>query len=128
MVLNWCPPVRQVHENCCMCVSLFSCVCRPVAGIVNLCPRLAVEQDMDNIVLTVTHELTHALVSVCMCVRECACVHVSVCVYVCVWCGVCVCVCVCAYVHVSMCHTVMEVLHSIPRCVVNLTLHLKGMG
>ena len=62
-----------------MCVSLFSRVCRPVAGVVNLCPRLAVEQDIDNIVLTVAHELTHALVCVCMC----ASMHVDMCCVLC---------------------------------------------
>ena len=40
-------------------------MCRPVAGVINLCPMLAVEEDIDNIVLVLAHELTHALVSVC---------------------------------------------------------------
>ena len=72
-----------------MCVSLFSHVCRPIAGVVNLCPRLAVEKDFDSIVLTVAHELTHALVSVCVC--WCMCVHV--CVH---------CVCVSVYMCLSV--------------------------
>ena len=56
-------------------------VCRPIAGIVNLCPNLAVETDTDNIVLTVAHELTHALVSVCV---HAVCVHAVCCMFVCV--------------------------------------------
>ena len=67
-----------------VCFFLFSCVCRPIAGVVNLCPNLAVEPDIDNIILTVTHELTHALVSVCVCACVCLCVCVLVCVCVCV--------------------------------------------
>ena len=51
-------------------LSPFSHVCRPIAGVVNLCPYLAEEEDIGNIVLTVTHELTHALVSVCMCALQ----------------------------------------------------------
>ena len=46
-----------------------SCACRPIAGYVNLCPSLAEETDIDNVVLTVIHELTHALVCVHVCVR-----------------------------------------------------------
>ena len=86
-------PVCQVHEDCCMFVSLLSWVCRPVAGVVNLCPRLAAEQDIGYIVLVLSHELTHALVCVCVCVRLCVYVHVCVCVCLCM----CVCVCLSVY-------------------------------
>ena len=79
-------------------------MCRPIAGVINLCPSLENEQDIDNIVLTIAHELTHALVCVCVCMSVC--VHACVCVCVCV----CACVCVCVNMHglpdtssVSMC-------------------------
>ena len=89
-----------------MFVSLFSCVCRPIAGVVNLCPNLENEQDIDNIVLTVAHELTHALVCVCVCTCEHVGVHVCVCVCmcvrVCVRVGVCACMCVCFCVCVCL--------------------------
>ena len=97
-----------------VCVSLFSCVCRPVAGVVNLCPRLADEQDIGNIVLTVTHELTHALVSVCVCpfVCVCVCARARVCVCVCVCTSTCVC-CVCMHmcVHAYVCMCVCLCVH-----------------
>ena len=64
-----------------MFVSLFSCMCRPIAGVVNLCPNLENEQDIDNLVLTVSHELTHA--------------------FVCVFVFVCVCVCVCVFLNLT---------------------------
>ena len=67
-----------MHNKQSLCLSLFSRVCRPIAGVVNLCPNLENEQDIDNIVLTVAHELTHAF-GVCVCVRVCACVCACVC-------------------------------------------------
>ena len=66
-------------------------MCRPIAGVVNLCPNLENEQDIDNIVLTVAHELTHALVCVCVlvCLRVCVCVYVCACVHACVYVSAC---------------------------------------
>ena len=55
---------------------------RPIAGVVNLCPRLANEQDIDYIALLISHELTHALVR--MGAHACLCgVYVDVIVYEC---------------------------------------------
>ena len=71
-------------------------MCRPIAGLINMCPLLADEQDIEKIVLVLSHELTHALVcfhsSLCMCACVCVCVCVHVCmrVYVCAGGHVCV--------------------------------------
>ena len=87
-----------------VCFFLFSCVCRPIAGVVNLCPNLAEEEDIDNIILTVAHEVTHALVSVCVCVCVCVCARVCVSVCLCACVCVCVSVCVCAVsMHADLC-------------------------
>ena len=50
-------------------------MCRPIAGFANLCPDLENEEDIDNIVRTVAHELTHALVCVRVCMCACMCQH-----------------------------------------------------
>ena len=93
------------YRTCCICFC--SCVCRPIAGVVNLCPRLAVEQDIDNILLVLSHELTHALVCLCaiLCVlvRVCVCVCLCLCLCVCACACACVCFCMCVCVCVCVC-------------------------